>query len=260
MKRDNIFWGLFLILLGALFFLQAQGIITSVFSFIFPLSLILFGGWMILNVFWKPDLGGDETFSYALQSAKSVQYKFSHGAGQVSISGGAPAGQAIVGSSAVGMNTDSRLDGDRLNVRVEAGPSMIPFVGPSTGVWRYRLTQEVPVTLEIDAGASRLEIDLKDVLATRIELNTGASSTDLTLPARGASLLDVEAGAASINIRVPEGTAARIRAKDSVISLNVDTNRFPQTDSGFYQSPDFDASPNRAEITLEAGLGAVTIK
>ena len=260
MRRANIFWGLFLVLLGLLFFLQARGIITNVFSFIFPLALILVGGWIILNVFWKPDLSDDETFSFALQSAKSVRYKFAHGAGQISISGGAPAGKAIVGSSAMGMNTDSRLDGDRLNVRVEAGPSMIPFVGPSSGVWRYRLTQEVPVTLEVDAGASRLEIDLKDVLATRIELNTGASSTDLTLPARGASLLDVEAGAASINIRVPDGTAARIRTKDSVISLNVDTNRFPQTDSGLYQSPNFDTSPNRTEITLEAGLGAITIK
>ncbi|MEW6085167.1 MAG: hypothetical protein AB1607_11290 [Chloroflexota bacterium] len=260
MKRANIFWGSFLVLLGVLFFLQAQGIITNVFSFIFPLALILVGGWIILNVFWKTDLSDDETFSYPLQSAKSVRYKFAHGAGQISIGGGAPAGQAIVGSSAAGMNTDSRLEGDRLNVRVEAGPSMIPFVGPSSGVWRYRLTQEVSVTLEIDAGASRLEIDLKDVLATRIELNNGASSTDLTVPARGASLLDVEAGAASINIRVPEGTAARIRAKDSVISLSVDTNRFPQTDTGFYQSPDFESAQNRTEITLEAGLCAVTIK
>ncbi len=260
MRRGNIFWGSFLILLGVLFFLQAQGIIANVFSFIFPLALILVGGWIILNVFWKPDLSDDETFSFALQSAKSVRYKFAHGAGQISISGGAPAGQAIVGSSAAGMSTDSRLDGDRLNIRVEAGPSAIPFIGPSSGVWRYRLTQEVPVALEMDAGASRLEVDLRDVLATRIELNTGASSTDITLPARGASMLDVEAGAAALNIRVPEGTAARIRTKDSVISLNVDTNRFPQTDSGLYQSPDFDSSPNRTEITLEAGLGSVTIK
>lgn len=260
MRRDNIFWGTALLVLGVLFLLQAQGLITSVYRFIWPLALILVGGWIIFNVFWKPDLGKEDTFSYSLQAAKSVRYKFSHGAGQISISGGASAGQAIVGSSAVGMNTDSRMDGDRLNVNVEAGPSLVPFIGPSSGVWRYQLTQEVPVTLDIEAGASRLEIDLKDVLATRIDLSIGASSTDLTLPARGASILDVEAGAASVNIRVPEATAARIRMKDSVASLNVDTNRFPQTDSGFYQSPNFDSAVNRAEITIEAGLGSITVK
>ncbi len=260
MRRANIFWGSFLVLLGVMFFLQAQGIIANVFSFIFPLALILVGGWIILNVFWKPDLSDDETFSVSLQSAKSVRYKFAHGAGQISISGGAPMGQALKGSSAVGMNYKSRLDGDKLNVTVEAGPSLIPFIGPASGVWQYQLTQEVPVTLEIEAGASKLDINLRDVLATRIELNTGASSTELTLPARGASILDVEAGAASVNMRVPEATAARIRVKEGVTALNVDKTRFPETDSGFYQSPDFDSAQDRAEITIEAGMGSITIK
>jgi hypothetical protein len=82
----------------------------------------------------------------------------------------------------------------------------------------------------------------------------------MTLPARGPSLLDVEAGAASINIRVPEATAARIRVKQGVTALNIDMNRFPQLDSGIYQSSDFDISPNRTEIVVEAGLGSITVK
>ncbi|MBE7534603.1 MAG: hypothetical protein HS124_02590 [Anaerolineales bacterium] len=260
MRRVNIFWGLALILLGGLFFLQARGIIENVFDFIFPLALILLGGWVIFSVFAKPDLSDDDTFSFPLQSAKSVRYEFSHGAGQFQIGGGAPAGTAIVGSSAVGMNTESRMDGDRLNVEVSAGPSVIPFIGPSSGVWRFQLTQEVPVILEIDAGASALEIDLENVLATRVELSTGASSVHLTAPARGVSLLDVEAGAASVNIRVPSGIAARVRFEGGMNSMNVDTNRFPKVDAGFYQSPDFDSSVNRAEINIEGGLGSVTVK
>ncbi|HNQ93705.1 MAG TPA: hypothetical protein PKK96_02600 [Anaerolineales bacterium] len=260
MRRGNIFWGLFLVFLGVLFFLQARGIITNVFSFIFPLALILIGGWIILGVFWKPDLSDDDTFSFSLQSAKSVRYEFSHGAGQIQINGGAPAGKAIVGSSAVGMNTQSRMDGDRLTVEIGAGPSIIPFIGPSSGVWRYQITQEVPVTLEINAGASSLDVDLQDVLATRIECSTGASSVKLTMPARGVSLLDAEAGAASFNIRVPAGVAGRIRFEGGLNNIDVDTNRFPKVDSGFYQSPDFDSATNRAEINFEGGLGSVTVK
>lgn len=260
MKQSNIFWGTALILLGGLFFLQAQGIIDNVFTLIWPLALILFGGWIILGVYWKPSLSDEETFSVPLESAKSVRLKFANGAGQVEIKGGAPAGVAIVGSSAVGMNHSSHLSGDRLDVKVEAGPSVIPFIGPSTGIWRYRLTQDVPVTLKVEAGASRLDIDLSDVRATHFELSTGASSTDLVVPARGASVLDFEAGAASINIRVPESTAARIRVKEGVTAMNVDQTRFPQLDSGMYQSANFDSAVDRAEITIEGGLGSVTIK
>lgn len=260
MRRSNIFFGLFLVLLGVLFFLQARGIIANAFQFIWPLAMIFVGAWFILSVFWKSELADDETFSIALQSAKRVEFDFSHGAGKIQISGGAPAGTALVGSSAVGMNTQSRMDGDRLKVDVSAGPSVIPFIGPATGVWRYQLTQEVPVTLDVSAGASGLDIDLKDVQATRIDLSTGASAVNLTMPARGASLLDVSAGAASINIRVPDAVAARIRFEGGMTNMDVDTARFPQVDSGMYQSPDFDSAANRAEINIDGGLGSVTIK
>jgi hypothetical protein len=105
-----------------------------------------------------------------------------------------------------------------------------------------------------------VNIDLRDVFATRVELKTGASSSNVTMPARGASLLDVEAGAASVNIRVPEATAARIRVKEGVSSVNVDTNRFPRLDSGLYQSAAFDTTVDRAEINIESGLGSVFVK
>ncbi len=260
MRRDNVFWGGALILFGFLFLLQAQGVINNVFNFFWPLILMLVGGWIIASVYWQPSPGSGDSFSVNLREAKSVRYKFSHGAAQVKIRGGAPAGKAIVGSSAVAMSHSDRLDGDRLEVKVDTGPSLIPIIGPAGGAWQYQITQEVPVALTIEAGASTFDIDLKDVTASRVELKVGASSVDIILPARGASLLDIEGGAASFNLRVPEGAAARIRALEGVGSLNVDTNRFPQLDSGVYQSPDFDSAPNRAEITARAGLGSITVK
>jgi len=260
MRRDNIFWGSVLIGLGLLFFLQRGGYIPSVVPYLWPLALILFGGWLILSVYWRPNPASGEKFDVALQNAKNVRYRFSHGAGQIVITGGAPIGKALVGSSAVGMNERTRLDGDRLEVHIEAGASFIPFVGPADGMWRFQLSQEVPVTVKVETGASQLDMDLTDVLASHIELETGASSSNVIMPTRGASFLDLEAGAASIDISVPEGVSGRIRIKGGLTSLNVDKNRFPQVDSHLYQSSDFDTATNRAEISVEAGLGSITIK
>ena len=114
--------------------------------------------------------------------------------------------------------------------------------------------------LTVETGASQLDIDLKDVLASHVELKTGASNSNVTMPARGASILDVEAGMASINIRVPENTPARIRAEQGVSSINVDTDRFPRSDSGFYQSPNFDTSIDRVEVNIKAGVGSISVK
>jgi hypothetical protein len=260
MRRDNAFWGGVLIIAGVLLYLQGQGYIENVFRYFWPLALILVGGWIILGVYWKPAPSADDTFTIPLGTAQSVKYNFAHGVGQLEISGGAPAGQALVGTAAAGMNRTSHLSGDRLDVRVEAGPSFVPFVGPNGGIWRFQLAQDVPALVTVESGASSLNIDLTDVLATRLVLKTGASSTNVTMPARGASMLDVESGAASINIRVPDVTAARIRVKDGVTAVNVDTNRFPRLDSGMYQSANFDVSQNRTEINIESGLGSVTVK
>ena len=259
MRRDNLFWGTALILLGVLLFLQTQGYIQNIFPFLWPLALILAGVWIMLGVFWTPAASEVETFQVPLGTAKRARFKFSHGAGQIDIRGGAPEGQVLVGSSAVGMNQQNRMEGDQLEVKVEAGPSFLPFLGPSQGVWRFRLTQEIPVTLSVEAGASSLNMDLQDVLASRVELKTGASSSNVTVPARGVSLLDIEAGAASVNVRVPAATAARIRVKEGVNAVNVDTNRFPRLDLGFYQSSDYEAAADRAEIHIEAGLGSVNV-
>ena len=260
MRRDNIFWGSVLILMGALFFLQRGGFIPSVVPYLWPLVLILFGGWLILSVYWRPSSSEGEKFDVALREAKSVRYKFSHGAGQIVITGGAPVGKALVGSSAVGMNEKTHLDGDRLNVHIEAGASFVPFVGPSDGTWRFQVTQEVPVTLEVETGASQLDMDLTNVLASHIELNTGASNSNVIMPSRGVSLLDLEAGAAAINITIPQGVSGRIRIREGLTSLNVDTTRFPQVDSRLYQSPDFDTAADRAEVSVQAGLGSITVK
>ena len=258
MRRSNVFWGGVLIFLGLLFLLQTQNIIPSIFPYAWQIMLILVGLWMIVSVYWKPD-GVEETFSIPLENAKTARYRFSHGAGHIEIKGGAPIGQALVGSAAETVSTNSRSDGDRLEVRVEAGASFIPFFGTADGVFRFQVSNEVPSSIRVEMGASQLDMDLTDVPATEITLQTGASNSNLTLPARGASHLDLEAGAASITIQIPDGVAGRVRVKEGLTSINVDTSRFPQLDSRLYQSADYDTAEDRAEINIEAGLGSITI-
>lgn len=259
MKRDNIFWGSVLILFGVLFLLQAQGLINNVFRLFWPILLMLIGGSMVVNVFWKSDTPGGTTFSIPLGEARQVRYRFSHGAAQIRIHGNAPVGQALVGTSAVAAEHNSHLTGDVLDVKVSTGPSFIPVLGPSEGAWHYQVTKDVPGTLTIEAGASTFEVDLKDTLLSRVELKVGASTVSLTMPARGSSVLDIEGGAATFNVRIPDGTAARIDRTEGFVALNVDTNRFPESNNG-YQSPDFDTATDRVSIAIKAGVGAVNIK
>lgn len=259
MKRDSLFWGGALIILGVLMYLQTQGIINNLFLYLWPLAMMLVGIWLILGVYWRPAPTLSDSFSIPLGSAQTINYNFSHGVGQLDISGGAPTGQALVGTSATGMNRSSQQIGDRLDVRVEAGPSFVPFIGPSEGVWRFQLSQDLPVMLKVESGASALNIDLRDVLARHLEVKAGASSVNVTMPARGVSFLDLDGGATTVNVIIPQAVAARIQV-DGVTSMEVDLNRFPKLERDIYQSTNFDAAADRAEINISAGLGKVSVK
>jgi hypothetical protein len=265
MRRGNIFWGVILIILGTLFFLQARGLIHDVIGWFWPILLILVGLWVLGGRFLPGfGFGGKgESFSLDLQGAAKMDLEFDHGAGSVSFRGGAPSGVAITGSQAAGMEVKSHLSDTGLGVEISAGPTFIPFLGPDNGEWRFQLTEEVPVSIKVEAGASSLDFDMTGMRLAYLGVEVGASSLNVKLPANaGHTLLAVESGAASIDITVPQTVAARIRVEQGASTVNIDEKRFPRSSglAQFYQSPDYDTAPNQVEITLEGGANTVKIQ
>jgi len=263
MKRGDIFWGSILIILGGLFLLQVNGVITDVFGWFWPIFLMLLGVWILAGrfilAFGATDNG--EKFSIDLQGAAQVALDFDHGAGSVQVTGGAPSGVAVTGTKAAGMDIKSTLAGDRLEVKIDAGPSFFPFIGPESGMWRFQLNQDVPLTLDIDAGASSMDFDLTDLKVTYMKVDTGASTLKIKLPANaGNTLLEIESGATTLDLSVPQGVAARLRVKQGVSTVNIDQSRFAMRDGGLYQSADYDTAANKAEINLDGGANSVIVR
>ena len=115
--------------------------------------------------------------------------------------------------------------------------------------------------MKIDSGASSSKLDLTDLKVVDLDIDTGASSTEVSLPVNaGNTRVDIDSGASSLNLHIPTGVAARIRVKSGIASVNVDSNRFPRQDGGLYQSADYATAANRADITIDTGVGSVEIK
>lgn len=260
---NSLFWGSILIILGVLFTLKTAGYITGdVLGWFWPIFLMLLGVWIITGK-WTRTWGFSsegKPFAIDLKGAKQARIKFDHGAGQLEIGSGAPSGQLLTGTSALGLKYSSELSGDILETHVEAGPSFIPFIGPSNGAWCFKLNRDVPLSLIFEVGACNLTADLTDLIVTYAHLKTGASNSRLNLPERaGNTIIDIEAGVASMDIRIPPTIAARIRVKEGISSLNIDPARFPRQEGGVYRSTDYDTSTNRAEININAGVGKIDI-
>ena len=264
MRRDYLFWGTVLILLGGLMFLNSAGIRLPggihPMNLFWPSVLILLGVWIMAGYFLRGSVETEQV-SIDLQGANQASLKLSHGAGRIVLGAGASPGQLLTGSVAGGVKQSAHLTSDKLKAHIEARPFFFPpFIGGWSGLeWNFHLNRDIPLTLRLETGASQSELDLQDLHVTDLKVSTGASKTEITLPANaGETTVRVELGAASLDMVVPDGVAARIRSEHGVAAVVVDTARFPYS-NGIYESADYSSAQNKADIKIEAGAGKVAI-
>jgi hypothetical protein len=197
-----------------------------------------------------------------LEGVKQARILVRHGAGRLRLSSGANPALLLEGEFGGGVEVDKQTRGDNLQVSLSLPGRIFPFdwfPGESLD-WSLRLNQQVPLALKFETGAGETHMDLSDLLVSEIALSTGASSTSLTLPGNaGSTRVKIESGAASLDIRVPASVAAKIRSSGGMSSVSVDRERFPKV-GDVYLSPDYDSTPNKVEISIQMGVGSVSIK
>ena len=260
--RGGLFWGIVLIILAALLLFSQQGWLKGdILSYFWPVVVILFGIWLLVGALGKGRTGAAaQKLSIPLESARSARIKLDHAAGRLNVRAGASSTEVLNGDFDTEVDYKSQLQADQLQVKLRNSPHFWAWVPGESLDWDIRLNGDIPLVLKIDSGASASILDLTDLKVVELDINTGASSTEVKLPANaGTTLVDIDSGAASLNIHIPTGVAARIKVKSGIASVNVDLSRFPRLDGGLYQSADYAAAANHADITNDTGVGSVDI-
>ncbi len=263
MKRNTVFWGAVLIVVGALLLLDNLDILPfSVWGLLWPLLLIAAGVWVLLGVSRGGRAVETQQVSIPLEGEPTARVKLSHGAGELRVSSGAAPGYLLSGTFNGGVEYRSTREAGRQIVRLKSPPVFVApwdMFGRNARLWSVELNSDIPLSLEIESGASSSRIDLSGVRLTDLELEFGASSADVSLPAgAGHTRVKIEAGAASVTLRLPQQAEARIRYESGLSSLNLDRARFAQS-ANSYQTAGFDAATDRLDIDIESGVGSVTI-
>lgn len=266
MNVFRLFMGILIVLLGIMLLLNTFGILTvNAWQLFWPLALVLFGVWMLFKpAFLRKGGSGIENIDLPLESAVAMRLKLKHGAGRLNLEA-APAGSAaaLSGTFVGGVDYDSYMHGSEKKVTLrtpsDAFWDFIPTAGHEGLSWDVKINRDVPLALDINSGASESNLDLSSLNLKELEISTGASSTQVILPASaGYTHMKDGSGAASVKIRVPEGVAGRFYIRHGMAGINVDGMRFPFT-GNCYETPGFDACPNRVEAEIETGVGSVEI-
>lgn len=266
MRRNSLFFGIVIILVGAVLLAINLGVVSvRAWTFFWPALIILAGIWFLLG----PTLNKYQKFetvqtSIALEGATHGEIEFHHGAGRLQVDGSARIGELLTGTFTGGVTSDVQRSLDGVKVTLNT-PADLIFAGP-WGIgqhgyeWKVGVTPEMPVKLYFHTGASESVLDLAGLKASEVVIETGASSTEITLPANaGLSKVQVKSGVASVKIRVPEGVGANIQVKSGLSGLNIDSSRFVKNGEN-YLSNDYATAANKVDLFIEMGVGSVEIK
>jgi hypothetical protein len=265
MRRWSSVAGVILIVLGVLAIFHIGWIF-------WPLVLIGVGVWFVMG-FAGGGFSRDgrrsvtrEQTALPLEGAAEAAITIRHGAGRLTMSGGAATDQLLTGSFGGGLDASRRTDGGKATVDMrvrdrDVSHYFFPWGRGWAGAldWDIALNQSIPFSLRLETGASESRLSLTDLKVQELSIKTGASSTTVDLPrAAGFTRVQVESGAAAVKLRVPQGVAASIQVKSALAGIHVDKSRFPLSAAG-YASPDYAGAANKVEIFVETGVGSVDI-
>lgn len=212
----------------------------------------------------------NESISVQSDGAESARLNLTVAAGELALTGGAPAGLLLSGGSQASV---AEVTDQRVSVRTSDGRRTVDvrlntewnFDFPprrsrsSAGRWILRHAEGIPTDIRVETGASDLDLDLRELNVQSLTVDGGAADIDVVLPANaGRTTAEFNIGAADLDITVPAGVAARIEFDGGISSLNIDESRFPKQGDR-YVSPDFESAANRVTIKIEAGVSDITI-
>ncbi len=267
MRRNRIFWGFVLVLVGLVILLGNFGLLPAdAWGVLWPLLIVLLGVKLLLDALLRRPAPIAKTLSIPVGDAKRARVSINHGAGRLEVRGGADEGTLLAGTFGGGVSHRESKAADELVVELspptdDGSDAWLPWNwGPHGALdWSIRLNPSIRTDLEVGGGASNLSLDLSGLNVGSLRLKTGASSSSVTLPANsGHTKAVVQTGVASVRLAIPQGVAARITTQGGLGSTTVDTARFPGSGNR-YESLDYETADNKIEISIESGVASVQV-
>lgn len=133
------------------------------------------------------------------------------------------------------------------------------LVGNSDNSWKLRLSDEVPLDLEVDLGAGQGNLNLAKVDLTRLEVNIGAGQVNIDLTGeRGKDLkAEIHGGVGEAVVRLPKNVGVVATVHGGLGAVDV---RGLKEEDGGYVNDTYGKAPNTIRLTVEGGIGHIRLE
>jgi uncharacterized protein DUF2154/cell wall-active antibiotic response 4TMS protein YvqF len=204
---------------------------------------------------------GHENERVELKGAKAVRMTVHMPAGELHIEGGATRlleGDFYQGPSWAAPSVEYEVENGvgTLSINQQSANQLMTN---SDNTWKLKLSNEVPLELEVDVGAGRGDLNLAKVDLTRLELNIGAGQAHVDLTGeRGKDLqADIQGGVGEAVVRLPKNIGVVATVHGGLGS--VDVHGLKEED-GQYVNAAYGKAPNTIHLTVEGGIGHIRLE
>jgi len=254
-------WPIIIILIG-LSLISFRGWFGALIGVIF--ALILAG--LVLFIIFRPIGPGEESmieketiFISKEARAKSAIIEVKTGAGELKITGNSDA--LLSGSfesNFLQLVQKSELKDSVQRITLKTDVKWPRLKGRKLNEMNLQINSTIPTKLYIGTGASKIDLDLTEVMMQELDINAGASSIGLIMGDKVAnSKMSIDAGASSINITLPRSLGARLKIDSALSAKNLID--FRQIDEHLFESDNYDTSDKKIAISLDIGVSSLNI-
>ena len=205
-----------------------------------------------------------ETVAYPLESWREATVRVQMGVGRLVVSaleGSDDLMRADITHDRSRSSVMSSLDrlGDRAVIELKSTAAALdPTLAAISDVWEVRLSPELPLTLEIEGGVSRSEINLTGLSLARLDLNVGVGDVQVTLAERAPYEAEIHGGVGRLVVTVPADSPARIRVDEGLGSVDVGAGLRREGNS--FVTASYHSDQPAIEVNLEGGIGAISLR
>ena len=209
--------------------------------------------------------GQSFAFSEPLGDVTDAKLAFDGGAGDIKIdsdsrdlvsaSGNTPLGAPAFSVTRKGSSAD-------VNFGLGRKDTAVVWPGFTGGNVDMGLSDSVLWDATLQTGATSLNADFSEIKLKNLVIKTGASSVNVKLgpvpPEVTKTTVAVKAGVSSVTIVVPREAEAHVITHNGLSSTNISRD-FTRQGDGSWVTPDFGSARRIYEISIESGVGSVSI-
>lgn len=133
------------------------------------------------------------------------------------------------------------------------------FMSNSDNTWKLKLSNELPIDLEVDMGAGKGDLNLSKLDLTRFQLNIGAGQVNVDLTGERAKDLEanIHGGVGEAIVRLPKNIGVVANVHGGLGSVDV---RGLKEEDGKYVNASYGKASNTLHLTVEGGIGHIRLE